>query len=280
MFYKDGRNELRHFGILGQKWGIRKYQNKDGTLTDAGKARYYSKKEFDDDAQKLSENSKTEIANLQNKGQKLVDAADSLYESYGKAFDNMVFSDDDKKKIWKKIHDEYDGVKPNNKSDFDYTLEELVANQMNQRVPKDVINQRKQFDALQDEYWNDAHRIAKPLEDKYKDTLIVDVQLSMSGQKKVTDPSSSAINRFYGSVLDTSFPAYISRHFDDYWVRDTDKYVNAISRLSKDFKYSDFDNHSRSKNTMAADRRAVNRYRDEHPGTELTDYQILEALDR
>lgn len=31
---------LMHYGIKGQKWGIRKYQNPDGTLTDAGKARY------------------------------------------------------------------------------------------------------------------------------------------------------------------------------------------------------------------------------------------------
>lgn len=30
---------LTHHGILGQKWGIRRYQNKDGTLTDAGKRR-------------------------------------------------------------------------------------------------------------------------------------------------------------------------------------------------------------------------------------------------
>ena len=31
---------LAHHGILGQKWGIRRYENKDGTLTEAGKARY------------------------------------------------------------------------------------------------------------------------------------------------------------------------------------------------------------------------------------------------
>lgn len=31
---------LVHHGILGQKWGIRRYQNFDGTLTAAGRARY------------------------------------------------------------------------------------------------------------------------------------------------------------------------------------------------------------------------------------------------
>ena len=32
-------NELYHWGIKGQKWGVRRYQNKDGTYTAAGKKR-------------------------------------------------------------------------------------------------------------------------------------------------------------------------------------------------------------------------------------------------
>lgn len=33
-------NELQHAGIKGMRWGHRRFQNKDGTLTEAGKKRY------------------------------------------------------------------------------------------------------------------------------------------------------------------------------------------------------------------------------------------------
>lgn len=33
-------NELKHYGVLGMKWGVRRYQNKDGSLTPAGKKKY------------------------------------------------------------------------------------------------------------------------------------------------------------------------------------------------------------------------------------------------
>lgn len=36
-------NELYHHGIKGQKWGVRRYQRPDGTLTEAGEKRYHKR---------------------------------------------------------------------------------------------------------------------------------------------------------------------------------------------------------------------------------------------
>ena len=33
-------SDIMHYGIKGQQWGVRKYQNEDGSLTEAGKIRY------------------------------------------------------------------------------------------------------------------------------------------------------------------------------------------------------------------------------------------------
>lgn len=36
----ENKNELKHYGIHGMRWGVRRYENSDGTLTEAEKKRY------------------------------------------------------------------------------------------------------------------------------------------------------------------------------------------------------------------------------------------------
>lgn len=41
--YNYNADYLSHHGIKGQKWGVRRYQNSDGSLTSKGRLRYYKK---------------------------------------------------------------------------------------------------------------------------------------------------------------------------------------------------------------------------------------------
>ena len=89
-------DNLKHYGIAGQKWGTRRWQNADGTFNEAGKERYFGtsnsssslKKEFTkvlngltNEVPKL-ENRRTDISNVmsradlsENEAKKCIDIA-------------------------------------------------------------------------------------------------------------------------------------------------------------------------------------------------------------
>ena len=67
--YIDFRHseELYHYGIKGQKWGVRRFQNEDGTLTAAGKKRYYDQNgELSKHGQKVYKSASEKIVTTSN----------------------------------------------------------------------------------------------------------------------------------------------------------------------------------------------------------------------
>lgn len=58
-------DELYHHGIKGQKWGVRRYQNPDGSLTSAGKRRLYKQNSKDIKAYKKAEYGSTDRYNME-----------------------------------------------------------------------------------------------------------------------------------------------------------------------------------------------------------------------
>ena len=85
-FYSDLTEAIEHSGILGQKWGIRRFQYKDGSYTPEGRERYGigQPREWDgtdeDKERILKSGSAAEVMSLQGKvsNQELQQAAQRL----------------------------------------------------------------------------------------------------------------------------------------------------------------------------------------------------------
>ena len=56
MWKYHNTDEIYHYGVIGMKWGVRRYQNEDGSLTDAGKKKYSTM-----DPNKLNKKLKKEV---------------------------------------------------------------------------------------------------------------------------------------------------------------------------------------------------------------------------
>ena len=82
-------SDLQHHGILGQKWGVRRFQNKDGSYTTAGKSRYQRGKNY---AQERSQIAKAEIERLKTANAKTIqamqDEAYKIAKKYGLDMDD------------------------------------------------------------------------------------------------------------------------------------------------------------------------------------------------
>ena len=85
-------NSLEHAGIKGMKWGVRRFQNPDGTLTEAGKKRY------DRDTRNMKDKEKAKykadpdkwVKEDMESGRKLANEANTLTKQLGSQVDKSI----------------------------------------------------------------------------------------------------------------------------------------------------------------------------------------------
>lgn len=72
--------ELYHHGILGMHWGIRRYQNKDGTWTEAGKRRYGGDSEGSNGGKSITQTSNAANKNAEKRTSDRIKTAQNAYD--------------------------------------------------------------------------------------------------------------------------------------------------------------------------------------------------------
>ena len=162
---EPAEDELQHWGVQGMRWGVRRYQNKDGSLTKAGKKRYGTRTNFDrvQAAKKAAEKYNSKEAKAKRKADARAEAEIAKYRK--------KMGDKDKK------DDESDESKPKTTSGNDTAdakpkktvLSELSDDEL--RVIVNRLNMEKQYR----QYMAELHPQTKSAGKKFVEKAFNDV---------------------------------------------------------------------------------------------------------
>ena len=228
---------IEHHGILGMKWGIRRFQNKDRTLTSAGKKRYKSESSSKisstkvlDELNSVYTDHAEDLDRMEAASERFNDLGNELAKDYQKYYSSLKNNKQFKTQLFSKLYPEL-GIGCDDPDLFDLVKEEISEDLFRQNEPKVLKDKVKDFYKAGDEYFNTLENVSAPLIKKYQDVGINQVEF------KARPGYNEPVESFVKTALTSSnlqWNAYMYRHFDDYWVNDVDERYNLLNGIKMD----------------------------------------------
>lgn len=176
---------------------------------------------------------RSRIDDLHKQADRLVEESQTISDNILSDFKSYKVTDADKKWLLDEIKKDFGSL------DEFYNDDEFVEfygmDYARYLLGKNIISKQKngyhEFYAEQDKYWDDLSKltedIAGDLSDKKANS---DLYLGVvrTGREAVSDILSNKVN--------SSFMSYMYKHFDDYWVYDTDEYYEAENKIMSEME--------------------------------------------